>query len=219
MKIILTTCIAASMMMVSCGGGDSLTAELNDLAKELDKSNEAQSDADQSAVELEKMAAELEAELAELSISSEIYSPEDGGFKINFFGISPIVSSETVPTDVGNIEMTTYMYEKSVTEVYMVAYSDYPSQSFEFSTPEDLLLGGKEGAISSLGVTQLDLEEDMDLDGNSGLHFKGVAGTFYVEYEMYIVKNRLYQIAILRDGSYPSQTSVDSFLGTFELVD
>ena len=76
MKKILTTFIAASMLMVSCGGGDSLTAELNNLANELEKNNEALVD-------------NLEAVTDEATIPSEIYESEDGRFKVNFLGLLP----------------------------------------------------------------------------------------------------------------------------------
>jgi len=206
MKTLLTIIIAASVMLVSCGGGESLTSELNDLAKDLDKAT----------VELEE---DLNEMVEEIEVSSEKYESVDGKFKINFVGGTPSVTSESIPTEVGNIEITMFMYEKSATEVYVVSYNDYPSDIIEVSSVDDLLAGGKDGVVSSMGITHFDLEEAVSLDGNSGLHFKGVAGTFHIEYKMFLVENRLYQIGILRDGSYPTQDRVDAFLGTFELTD
>jgi|TARA_B110000438_G_C15747004_1_gene621195 hypothetical protein len=202
MKTILTTCIAASMMIVSCGGGDSLTAELN----ELDKKNEA-------------LQEDLEAVTETAAISAEIYESEDGRFKVNFLGGTPDVSTQAIPTELGEIEITMFLYEKSITEAYIIGYNDYPSAIVEAGSTEDMLAGGKEGVVNSMGVTQFDLEEEVSLDGNSGLHFKGVAGSLHIEYQMYLVENRLYQIGIVRDGSYATQDRVDTFLGTFELTD
>lgn len=205
MKTILTTCIAASMMMVSCGGGDSLTAELNDLAKDLEKTNEA----------LEEKLDVIEEEV----LSSEIYESEDGRFKINFLGATPDVSTQSIPTELGEIEITMFLYEKSITEAYVLGYNDYPSAIVEAGSTDDMLAGGKDGVVNSMGITQFDLEEEVSLDGHSGLHFKGVAGSLHIEYQMYLVDNRLYQIGIVRDGSYATQDRVDTFLGTFELTD
>ena len=202
MKTILTTCIAASMMIVSCGGGDSLTAELN----ELDKKNEA-------------LQEDLEAVTETAAISAEIYESEDGRFKVNFLGGTPDVSTQAISTELGDIEITMFLYEKSITEAYIIGYNDYPSAIVEAGSTEDMLAGGKEGVVNSMGVTQFDLEEEVSLDGNSGLHFKGVAGSLHIEYQMYLVENRLYQIGIVRDGSYATQDRVDTFLGTFELTD
>ena len=200
MKTILTTCIAASMMMVSCGGGDTL----NDLADKIGD-------------DLETVTEEVVAE--EAPFSPEIYESEDGRFKVNFLGATPEVSSQSVPTELGEIEITMFLYEKSLTEAYIIGYNDYPSAIVEAGSTAEMLAGGKEGVVNSMGVTHFDLEEEVSLDGNSGLHFKGVAESLHIEYQMYLVGNRLYQIGVVRDGSYVTQDRVNTFFGTFELTD
>ena len=127
MRTILTTCIAASMMMVSCGG-DSLT--------------------------------------------SEIYESEDGRFKINFLGATPAVSQQAVPTELGDIEITMFMYEKSITEAYVIGYNDYPSAIIEAGSADDMLAGGKDGVVNSMGITQFDLEEEVSLGVTLGYTLK-----------------------------------------------
>ena len=206
MKLQVITTIAASILMVSCGDSDSLTAELNELANELEKNNEVLAD-------------NAEAVTDEATIPSEMYESEDGRFKVNFLGATPEISTESVPTELGDIEITMFLYEKSLTEAYIIGYNDYPSAIVEAGSTADMLAGGKEGVINSMGVTHLDLEEEVSIDGHSGLHFKGVAGTMHVEYQMYLVENRLYQIGVIRDGSYVTQDRVDTFFGTFELTD
>jgi hypothetical protein len=157
---------------------------------------------------------------AELNtIPSEMYESEDGRFKVNFLGGTPDVTSQSVPTELGDIEITMFLYEKSITEAYIIGYNDYPSAIVEAGSTADMLAGGKEGVINSMGVTHLDLEEEVSIDGHSGLHFKGVAKTMHIEYQMYLVGNRLYQIGVIRDGSYVTQDKVDTFFGTFELTD
>ena len=206
MKTILTTCIVASMLMISCGGGDSLTAELNNLANELETNNKG-------------LEGSIEETVVEATIPSEIYESEDGRFKVNFLGATPEVSQEVIPTELGNIEITMFLYEKSMTEAYIIGYNDYPSAIVEAGSTAEMLAGGKEGVVNSMGVTQFDLEEEVSLDGHSGLHFKGIAGTLHIEYQMYLVENRLYQIGVVRDGSYVTPDRADTFFGTFELTD
>ena len=206
MKTLLITCILASMLMVSCGGGDSLTAELNNLANELETNNKG-------------LEGSIEETVVEATIPSEIYESEDGRFKVNFLGATPEVSQEVIPTELGNIEITMFLYEKSMKEAYIIGYNDYPSAIVEAGSAEDMLAGGKDGVINSIGVTQFDLEEEVSLDGHSGLHFKGIAGTLHIEYQMYLVDNRLYQIGVVRDGSYVTPDRADTFFGTFELTD
>lgn len=149
----------------------------------------------------------------------EKYKSEKGNFSIDFPG-TPTVSEDIVPTDVGNITMYSYMYEKSVTEAYMVALSDYPSEMVAMSDEGDLLDGGKNGALESLGISKLDEEKDIELKGgHPGKYFKGTNGTYYVVYKMYLVKNRLYQVAVLKDGSYPMGKEFDAFMSSFKLLD
>ena len=206
MKTILTTCIAASMILVSCGGGNSLNDLADKIENDLEKNNEA-------------LQEDLEAVTEAAAISSEIYESEDGRFKVNFLGGTPDVSTQAIPTELGDIEITMFLYEKSITEAYIIGYNDYPSAIVEAGSTADMLAGGKEGVVNSMGITQFDLEKEVSLNGYSGLHFKGVAGSLHIEYQMYLVENRLYQIGIVRDGSYTTQDRVDTFLGTFELTD
>lgn len=152
----------------------------------------------------------------EESSSNGLFKHEDGRFEINFMK-APKIESQNVPTEVGDIEMVTFMYEKSATEAYMVAYADYPSAIIEASETEELLKGGKSGAAQSLGINEYSEEKEISMHEFPGLHFKGKsANGTYVVYDIYMVNNRLYQIAILRDGSYPSEESISNFNGTFD---
>ena len=189
--------LVLSMGLMACGGCE----ELEQLTAELDALNE-------------ELTEEVIPETVE---ESDLFSSEDGKFKINFLG-EPTVTSDIIPTDVGDIEMMSFMYEKSVTEAYMVAYSDYPTEMVEASSTQDMLKGAKDGASGNLGITSFDLEENIELNGNEGMYFKGAAGSIFVEYKIFLVGNRLYQVAILRDGSYATEERSGEFFNSFELV-
>ncbi len=182
--------IFAATSLVSCGGSTNETDIENAL-------NEA--------VE------ELEEEIV-------IFSSEDGNFSINFFGNTPTETSNTVPTELGNLEMVMFMYEKSATEAYMVAYSDYPSEFVnEKSDAYELLEEAKNGALGNIGITATDKEEKIKINGHPGLRFSGNNGQYYVMFDIYLVNNRLYQVAIIRDGSYPKSEVIDTFMKSFKL--
>jgi hypothetical protein len=151
-------------------------------------------------------------------VSGDGFTSKDGHFTINFPG-EPTHSEQSVATEVGDILMETYMYQKSETEIFMVAYSDYPSIYVSESNAEELLAGGKTGAMESLGIVATETDEDVELNGHPGNYFTANNGQYYVCYEMYLVNNRLYQIAILRDGSSPTQEDVDGFTKTFNLTE
>ena len=144
------------------------------------------------------------------------YTSEDGKFKIAFPG-TPTLASDTVSTDAGIIEMKSFTYEKSATEEYMVAYSDYPSEIVKKSDPETILKGAKQGVISSQNAT-IEKEEKITLDENPGYYFTAVKDSYHMCYKIFLRQNRLYQILMLRDGAYPSKEAMDAFMGSFELV-
>ena len=207
MKKYIIPILALTFVISSCGNEfeENLGKSIDDsLAKTFDGEGEIE---------------EVVEDVIELEESSEdIFYSEDGKFKINFFG-TPTHSSDVVETEVGNIEMTTYLYEKSVTEAYMVAYNDYPTEMIENASMEDMLDGAKEGSASSMGITKFDLDQDEMVEGNPGRHFRGNNGSYYVEYKLFVTGIRLYQIAIIRDGSYATTERTEEFFGSFKLTE
>ena len=187
--------IAVAAFLVSCGGGQSASDALS---------------------KLDSISNSLNDQLDDMSTTDK-YTSEDGRFKVNFPG-TPKVESQDIPTEVGNIEMKSFTYEKSATEVYMIAYSDYPSELVKQSDPDAILTGAKEGALTNMGAT-MDSEEKITMDGNPGYQFKAVKDSYYMVYKIFLKENRLYQILMMRDGSFPSQEAVDSYIGSFELID
>ncbi len=202
MKKFTLPALVVSLGLVACGGADN--------AEEIDALNHDLLSA------VDELAEEVE-EATEETSANDLYHSEDGKFKIKFIG-EPTESHESIPTEVGNIEMTSYMYEQSVTEAYMVAYSDYPSELVEQSSVEDILIGARDGSSGNLGITSFDVDEEIEIDGNPGLFFKGKAGSIHAAYKLYMVGNRLYQVAILRDGGYPKEDRSDEFFNSFQLV-
>ncbi|HBX50632.1 MAG: hypothetical protein A2W98_00980 [Bacteroidetes bacterium GWF2_33_38] len=158
---------------------------------------------------------DLQKELETLE-TSNLYESIDGNFKVNF-PAEPKVESQSIPTEVGNIEMVSFMYEKSATEAYMVAYSDYPSAMVEASDAKTLLEGVKSGFTGDLQVSVIE-EKEIKLGENPGIFFKANSESYFVVFKDYLVKNRLYQIGILRDGSFPNDEAVKAFIDSFELI-
>jgi hypothetical protein len=197
MKKITLPVIILSLSLVACGGNhEEIANEINDAVDNIE---------------------ETVIEPTEEVASDDLYYSEDGRFKIKFQG-EPKVNSDLIPTDVGNIEMSSFMYEKSVTEAYMVAYSDYPSEIVKNSSVDEMLQGAKDGSSGNMGITKFDLDEKIELDGHKGLYFRGSAGTIHAEYKIFLVENRLYQVAILRDGGYSKPERSDEFFNSFQLV-
>ncbi|MBE2246414.1 MAG: hypothetical protein IAE67_04100 [Candidatus Competibacteraceae bacterium] len=144
------------------------------------------------------------------------FTTEEGNFKIAFPG-EPTISNEKVPTEVGDIDMHMYMYEKGYDEAYMVAFSDYPKELVDAGDKGEMLQGSKEGVVSNISA-KLEDEKKIEIDGHPGLFFKAKGPQFATVYKLFMVNNRLYQVGILRASDYPSDADTKSFLDSFELI-
>ena len=145
------------------------------------------------------------------------YEAPEGGFSVKFPTV-PEVSSDDIETDIGLSTLQFYMSEMSSTEVYMVSFNEYAEGSLDGTDAKDLLEGGRDGAMGSLGIEGTEVEERFEYKGYSGLYFKANNGSFFVAYRLMLVNNRLYQVAILREGKYPSEANEKRFFKSFKLT-
>lgn len=163
-------------------------------------------------------AVEAEADAVAVETTGDVIGRmNDSGFDVAFPG-TPQHSVETLPLEIGDVDLHTYIYESGISKAYMVAYSDYPSTLIDGSDPSTMLVGAKDGAMGNLGIDNMEVEQDIEIDGHPGLYCKGNGNGWHVMYEFYLVGNRLYQVAILQDGSYPESTDADDFFGSFRLI-
>ncbi|GAB4301689.1 MAG: hypothetical protein Kow0068_24600 [Marinilabiliales bacterium] len=199
--------VASLFFLVSCGGPK--TSDLDELSESLENLND----------QLDESLNEKTDDLSETT-SSDLYVSKDGGFKIDFFGTKPQVQSQMVDLGygLGSVEMFMYMYEKSITEFYMLAYADYPTAYFDYIDPKESLKDVAGGFFGSYGTPTIDEEKEIDVDGNPGRHYKAHVDNNYFVYRTFYVDNRLYQLAMLRDGSYPSDENIERFMESFELI-
>jgi hypothetical protein len=148
--------------------------------------------------------------------ADDFYVSKDGKFKVKFHG-TPEVTSQMVQTEAGEIEMFTFIYEKSATEAYMVAYGDYPSSLIDGADPYELLEASRDGALET---SKIEENKNMKVDGFPAIRTKAinVAENYYYVYEVILAKNRLYQVMIVRDGDYPSEDVVPDFVDDFQIT-
>lgn len=198
--------VAGLFFMASCGGPS--TDDLDNLSESLEDLNE----------DLNKSVDEATEDLNETA-STDLYESKDGGFKMDFFGITPQIQTQMVDLGhgLGSVEMIMYMYEKSITEFYMLAYADYPTAYFDVLDREESLKDVADGFFGSYGVPTIDEEKEVDVDGNPGRYYKASIESNYFVYKTFYVDNRLYQIAMLRDGSYPTDENIQRFVESFQL--
>jgi hypothetical protein len=149
-------------------------------------------------------------------VSAGNFISEDGKFKVCFGG-KPTVSAQKVPTEVGDIEVHMFIYEKSATEIYLVGYSDYPSELISQSNQSEVIKGAQTGVVSELKA-KITEEKNVRVAGNDGIWFRANSDQYFITYKLFLSKNRLYQLGMVRDGSHVTDLAVRGFMDTFELV-
>ena len=187
--IVIAMFFVGSFIFTSCG--DTTEQDVNDLLED------------------------MEVLVDEVVADNKFYS-EDGNFKVNFSG-TPEMTKEDIDSEFGNIEMFMFVYEKSITEAEMIAYSDYPSALVKQSSTDQMLQNAKGGSVNSLDAV-ISEEKNLEFNGYKAIQFRADNAQFYVDYLIFLVNNRLFQIAIMRDGSYATKENADKFFNSFELV-
>lgn len=147
--------------------------------------------------------------------TSKAYLLDLDAFSIEF-AQEPKKSTQPIQTAVGNVDMITFMYEESMDVAYMLAYIDYPEDAVKGSDPYTMLDGAKTGYTGNLGLT-VSKEEKNEIKGNEGVYFEASNDELHSTVQDFLVKNRLYQIAILRADRAPTSSEVESFIKTFKL--
>lgn len=163
---------------------------------------------------------EYDEHIAEMSgeFDGDIYVCENGGFSIIFPG-APEVTWDIVETDVGDIDLYSYLYELSDAEAYMVAVGDYPDELLDKENPYDLLVSSREGALEDMDALIED-EKQFEVNGFPAVRTYAIGQTdnIYIVYQSAIANNRLFQIMMARDAEYPSKENISAFLDSFVIT-
>ena len=128
------------------------------------------------------------------------FKDADGAFAIAFKD-APVVTVDTFQTELGEVILHSFMEEHSNTNAQMITYSDYPVSENYIADPYKFIEGAKEGALKSLGINNLILDERITLDGQPGVEVQGTNNqNLYIHYKLFLKGSRLYQIGILKEG-------------------
>lgn len=142
---------------------------------------------------------------------------KEGRFSALFPGL-PKKQIQSTPTEVGPIEITMHLYQDGVTLAYYVGYSDYPENIIKNVDTNELLEDAQKGAVSSIKGEIIDSEDIMLDKKYLGKHFTAKSSKIYLIYEMYLVKNRLYHIAVMSTQSLTDSSASKNFMESFKLL-
>lgn len=147
--------------------------------------------------------------------TTEVFYSQDGKFLVQFPG-EPTISTEVVHTESGPLDKKIFLYEKSVTEAYLVAYTSYPAALVEDADPKELMKNAKKGILENLDARPI-AERSTTLNQFPGIYFKANNNEIFIHYKMYFIHNRLYEITVQKTGTYADENEAQNFLNSFRL--
>lgn len=119
------------------------------------------------------------------------YSYPNDGFAISS-PLQPSFTTQSKPTDAGNVEMHIYTFNLSSNGVVIITASEI--KGLENLSAKDRLQKAKQGALTA-GNATLTAEKEITLAGYQGLLYEATGqNNLHVRGRMYIVKNRLLQL-------------------------
>ncbi len=141
-----------------------------------------------------------------------------GNFSITFPG-EPTLTSDVVESAVGDLDLHSYIYDGKEESAYLVAYIDYPADMVEESDDDVLLESALEGAIESWGFDVDEVEKQTKWhSGYKSIYIIESKDNTYAVYEVMLVGNRLYQLAILQYNEKIKKKEISAFFESFTLL-
>jgi hypothetical protein len=194
--------IAAALLIVSCNNSsdeeiDDLTRDVQELIDELDQD----------------VSAALDEQVNE---KPEKFYSKEGKFKVSFSGI-PEETKQDVETELVNFEMVMYIYEEGYDLAEMVAYSDYPPEIMLDKDIDMMLDDAKTGSVESMSLT-IKEEKKFNFKGHKAIRFKADNSEVFVDYLIFMVGNRFFQAAVMKNWSYADTKDVDDFFESMEIL-
>ena len=151
---------------------------------------------------------------------SSSFVSKQGGFSINFPG-KPMFFSLNESTEFGKVTTNNYVYKKSESEILLVAYGNLTLEQLKkLNSPEYLEKDGEKDSVEdflgTITIEEFKLNKYMNYQG---IFYKGKTSEgYFMIAQIYIVKNKFYQIAAMKKDSYPDDDEIKSFIGSFKLL-
>lgn len=145
---------------------------------------------------------------------------KEGRFSV-LFPDSPSVKNKTINSpEVGQIRLTQFFYEREKTQAWLVSYSDYPKQMIRLGSNERLLKGIRNQILQSLGSRAINPLTLKLADTYEGIGFEAYSPTQKMDiiYRIYLVDNRVYQLAMFSSIGKFSEKTIDAFMDSFTLT-
>jgi len=152
------------------------------------------------------------------------YKSTELGFAVNF-PEEPSITSQMVPTEVGDIEMKLVMMDMSLVNdskniFYSVILSHYPKELFENATDvlkDETLDNAANGGLANSGGT-LVYTKKVQFAGYPGREMKIEITGMYLYMNLYLVENTIYINQVICYLDNDKNTDIERFQNSFKLL-
>ena len=145
------------------------------------------------------------------------FASKEGRFSIAFPS-KPETSVAKLKTVGGDVDVHRFSVAGKNNEIsYLVQYNDLPPEVLRDGS-DKILDTCTESGVAGIHGKQVGEPLHSTLDGNPGRAVQIEGAGFKVEYRIYLVKNRLYQLIVFGDGSKGLADRAEPFLSSFKLL-
>jgi hypothetical protein len=133
-------------------------------------------------------------------------APPGGGFSIMMPGKA---KEEVQPS----ADFTLHMYDVDTANgIYMAGYGDYAPRIH--LDPVGELAANRDNFLKGLNAELIE-SKNISLDGHAGLEFTGKSSDNFFKSRVYLIGNRVYQIAVAIDSSKDDTANINRFFTSF----
>jgi hypothetical protein len=115
--------------------------------------------------------------------------------------------------------MDMYVFNESATQSFMVSISEYPTKHVKKEGAGTMLEYAFQGAVKTLENPDILDDRVFTLNDMPAKRLKVSSDSWHVSAELFMVANRLYQVTILRDGSFPEPSVEREFIESFHIME
>ena len=147
------------------------------------------------------------------------FESEEGRFSA-LFPHEPELKTKIIKTIFGNVTLYDYSARDENGTIYGILYADFPQESFENRTVEQIeqmLDETVTGMVLGLNGTLL-YKESIYLDGNPGREIEIASGNNLIRERFYLVGKRNYQMLVTTGKDKTFHKKIDDFFNSLKLL-
>lgn len=149
-------------------------------------------------------------------VDGNYHASPNAGFKVAF-PKKPTASTQSLPREGDPVLVHLFISEVENQGVYMVSYSDQPSDSGKTTDTDALLKRAEISILKNLGLPRPERSGSINLEEHPGIYFQAASMQMRASFRIFLVNKRLYQVGVMAPVGFYNQQAASKFLESFRL--